>query len=383
MSEDVSKEDIEENENKEQDEDEEENNATAAFANNVITNRTNKSNNKAFGELTFSKGDDFVVESSPKNKFPSKEDTQPQPQQNPRSITFKLNDTEEIKHQTLQYTNPNYNEISNIMNDQLLISKSSLLTNIREVTTTPNIKVVQISNINDVNAVSADNNNSNHFVNEGKLKSEMNANSTPVNHEVMKRKRNSMNSGFGETWIPPSSLSNTLNNNVNNNSNAVLSQEQPNHQIQAQAQPQQVNININQSLQMINKELDIITENINESISGGRFYNKRNNYGCSCYDGSLLIHNSNNDYTQYTQNDIMKRKYNTNFHSTHPPFVPNPLVALPTQNQRYNEYSNMQLNPNGNNNNTNSVLTSFRTASKTNSRVLYNLQGFSQTNIFT
>ena len=355
MSEDVSKEDIEEN--KEQDENEEENNATAAFANNVNTNRTNKSTKKAFGELTFSKGDDFIVESSPKNNLPNKDNTQPQ--QKAKSIIF--NNTEELKHQTLQFTNSNYNEISNIMNDQLLISKSSLLTNIKEVQTT---------NINDVNTVIANNNNNNHVVNESKSKNEMSVDNPQDNNELMKRKRNNMNSGFGEMWIAPSSLNNSVSNNNNNiineNINTILLQEQPKHQMQIQ--PQQVSIN--QSLQMINKELDIITGNINESISGGRFYNKRNNYGCSCYDASLLLRNSNNDYTQYTQNDIMKRKYNTN----QPSHIHNSLSNTPTQNQIHNEYPN---------NNTNSILTSFRTTSKTNSRVLYNLQDSAQTNIFT
>ena len=358
MSEDVSKEDIEEN--NDQDEDEEGNNATAAFANNVNTNRTNKSNKNAFGELTFSKGDDFIVESS-SNNITNKDNTQ-QPQQNVKSVTF--NTPEGIKHQPFHFTNSNYNEISNIMNDQLLISKSSLLINIKEV---------QAININDVNTVIA---NNNQIVNENKVKSEMNVDNPQSNNESMKIKRNSMNSGFGEMWIPPSSLNNTLNNTNNNNNivneniNPILPQEQPKYQIQIQFQPQPVNIN--QSLQMINKELDIITGNINESISGGRFYNKRNNYGCTCYDGSLLLRNSTNDYTQYTQNDIMTRKYNPN----QPSHIHNSFLIPPTQDQIHNSYFN-------NNNNPNSVITSSRTTSKTNSRVLYNIQDSSQTNLFT
>ena len=358
MSEDVSKEDIEEN--NDQDEDEEGNNATAAFANNVNTNRTNKSTKKAFGELTFSKGDDFIVESS-SNNITNKDNTQ-QPQQNVKSVTF--NTPEGIKHQPFHFTNSNYNEISNIMNDQLLISKSSLLTNIKEV---------QAININDVNTVIA---NNNQIVNENKVKSEMNVDNPQSNNESMKIKRNSMNSGFGEMWIPPSSLNNTLNNTNNNNNivneniNPILPQEQPKYQVQIQFQPQPVNIN--QSLQMINKELDIITGNINESISGGRFYNKRNNYGCTCYEGSLLLRNSTNDYTQYTQNDIMTRKYNPN----QPSHIHNSLLIPPTQDQIHNSYFN-------NNNNPNSVITSSRTTSKTNSRVLYNIQDSSQTNLFT
>ena len=165
MSEDVSKEDIEEN--NDQDEDEEENNATAAFANNVNTNRTNKSTKKAFGELTFSKGDDFIVESS-SNNITNKDNTQ-QPQQNVKSVTF--NTPEGIKHQPFHFTNSNYNEISNIMNDQLLISKSSLLINIKEV---------QAININDVNTVIA---NNNQIVNENKVKSEMNVDNPQSNNE--------------------------------------------------------------------------------------------------------------------------------------------------------------------------------------------------------
>ena len=361
MSEDVSKDDIEEN-NDQDEEEEEENNATAAFANNENTNRTNKSTKKAFGELTFSKGDDFIVESLPNNNLPNKDNIQ-QPQQ--KSVTF--NNPEGIKHQPFQFSNSNYNEISNIMNEQLLISKSSLLTNIKEI---------QAININDVNtaiANNANNANNNQIVNENKVKSEVNVDNTQSNNESTKMKRNSMNSGLGEMWIPPSSLNNTLNNInnnvVNDNINLILPQEQPRPQIQIQSQPQP--ININQSLQMINKELDIITGNINESISGGRFYNKRNNYGCSCYDGSLLLRNSTNDYTQYIQNDIMTRKYNPN----KPSHIHNSLSIPPTQTQIHNSYFN--------NNNNNSVITSSRTTSKTNSRVLYNIQDSSQTNLFT
>ena len=362
MSEDVSKDDIEENKDQDEEE-EEENNTTAAFANNVNTNRTNKSTKKAFGELTFSKGDDFIVESSPNNNLPNKDNIQ-QPQQNVKSVTF--NNPDGINHQPFQFSNSNYNEISNIMNDQLLISKSSLLTNIKEV---------QAININKVNTVIANNANNNQIVNENKVKSEMmNVDNPQSNNESTKMKRNSMNSGFGEMWIPSSSLNNTLNNTNNNiikeNINLILSQEQPRPQIQIQSQPQP--ININQSLQMINKELDIITGNINESISGGRFYNKRNNYGCSCYDGSLLLRNSTNDYTQYTQNDIMTRKYNPN----QPSHIHNSLSIPSTQAQIHNSYFN-------NNNNNNSVITSSRTISKTNSRVLYNIQDSSQTNLFT
>ena len=350
-------------------EDDEEINATAAFGNNVITNMTNKSNKKVFRELTFSKGDDFIVESSSTNNFTNLDNGNTRTQT--KVVSFENN--EKQKHQLIKFHNSNYNEIADVMEDQLLISKSMLFKNLKEKIIQPNNNnIIGISNGDDIKR------NDNFIGNEINLKSE--TNTQKINSVLSRHKRNNINKEFGDIWIPPLSLQKTLsndNNTYNNNdegSSGFLSQQQ--------LQINQSNINVSQSLQMINKELDMLTGRINNKISCTQNYNKEHNFGCNYYDASSFLRKSNDQYKEFPYDSLDKNKYFDYSHIKPPPSLRDMLINKNSTNQRYNDYYTVS-----NLNNSNYSLNSARSIHKSNtpkinSRVLYNLSNSSRSNIF-
>ena len=347
-------------------EDDEEINATAAFGNNVITNITNKSNKKAFRELTFSKGDDFIVESSSTNNFTNLDNSNKRTQT--KVVSFENN--EKQKPQLVKYNNPNYNEIAGVMEDQLLISKSMIFNNLKE-------NIIQPINIgvsigNDIKR------NDNLVGNDINVQSEMS--SQKMNSVLSRPKRNNINKDFGDIWITPLSLQKTLsndNNTYNSNSETnlnFLSQQQPRINYS--------DINVSQSLQMINKELDMLTGRINNKIPCTHNYNKEHNFGCNYYDASPFLRKSNDQYKQFSYDSLDKNKFFDYSHIKPPPRLRYLLTSNNTTNQRYNDYYTIP-----NSNNTNYSLNSARNSHKSNtpkinSRVLYNLSNSSRSNIF-
>jgi hypothetical protein len=222
------------------------------------------------------------------------------------------------------------------MEDQLLISKSMIFNNIKE-------NIIQPINI-DVSIGNDIKRKDNLVGNDINVKSKMST--QKMNTALSRPKSNNINKDFGDIWIPPLSLQKTL----SNDNNTYNSNSETNLNFLSQQQPQinYSDINVSQSLQIINKELDMLTGRINNNISCTHNYNKEHNFGCNYYDASSFLRKSNDQYKQFSYDSLDKNKFFDYSYIQPPPRLRDLLTSGHTTNQRYNDYYTI---PNSNNTN--------------------------------